>query len=261
MTITDKGIERDVTEGEGAVWLPDRAAIAFMRVAYVNPSPITSVWTARPDGSEVHEILVVPPPKQVTFITAAHHPARIIFVADARVWQMRPDGSDVTELFQAEASQVAVSPDGSKIAYVTSELNRPSSLKVVDMSGRSLGVAFAGTAHACGLNNPSWSPDGRWLAFGLCVDKGGFQLANGIWLVHPSGTNLHRLAREGATPSWSPDGQWITYITSHMNSAHNDELVALVKRRSDGGGFGRITQFTPSSAPPGQPAPPENPRW
>ncbi len=260
VTITDKGAERDVTEGEDATWFPDHTAIAFTRVVYVNP-PITSVWTARSNGTNIQQILVTPQPDQVRFISVGGHPARIAFVDDGGIWLMKPDGSEVHEILRTEANQVAVSPDGSTIAYVTSELHHPSSIKLIDMSGHELGTAFSATPHTCSVNDPTWSADGAWLAFGLCVNKGGLNDEQGIWVVHRSGTDLHRIAREGVTPTWSPDGQWIAYVTSHLNSEHNEELAALERMHPDGSGLSKLTPFTPTSPPPQQIAAPENPQW
>ncbi len=260
VTITDKGTERNVTEGEGATWFPDHSAIAFTRVVYVNP-PITSVWTARPNGTNVQQILVTPQPDQVRFIAVGGHPAKIAFVDDTGIWLMKPDGSDVREILRTEANEVAISPDGQTIAYVTSELHRPSSIKLIDTHGRYLGTAFSPTPHTCVVRGPTWSADNRWLAFGLCVNKGGMNDEDGIWIVCRTGKELHRIAREGLWPTWSPDGRWIAYLSSHMNSEHNEELVALLKVTPDGHGLSELTTFGPGSPPAGQPGAPENPHW
>jgi Tol biopolymer transport system component len=260
-TITDQGTERVVTEGENAVWLPGRRQIAFTRVAYVQPSPLTSVWTAQADGHDVHLVVAARPPDQVRFIAAGGHPARIALVDDKGIWLMDPDGSHIRLVAATEANDVSVSPDGARLVYVTGNIRRPSALKVIDMNGGSESTAFAPTPHSCGVNSPSWSPDGRWLAFSLCVDKGGLEIENGIWLVRPDGRGLHRIALDGTGPSWSPDGRWITYVSSRMNSAHNDELVAIVEVTPEGRRFSKITRFTPSSAPRGQQEPPERPQW
>ena len=58
--------------------------------------------------------------------------------------------------------------------------------------------------------DPSWSPDGSWLAY-VRLDNG-HQTAE-LWLVDRNGNRLHGLSIVHAadSPSWSPDGKWIAY--------------------------------------------------
>lgn len=92
----------------------------------------------------------------------------------------------------------AISPDGRRIAFTMAGLNSQGTnsgslnIYIVDViSGRMWRVTTAASG------NPSYSSDGRWLAF----DKGGFiykaDLCGGGWQV---GTRL----RQGKHPSWSP---------------------------------------------------------
>jgi TolB protein len=63
-----------------------------------------------------------------------------------------------------------------------------------------------------GLDSPAWSPDGRWIAFGVVH----------IYKMRFTGINFDtttvvQLTTEGRNffPAWSPDGEWIAYRRSY----------------------------------------------
>jgi TolB protein len=58
---------------------------------------------------------------------------------------------------------------------------------------------------------PTWSPDGRQIAF--VSDRTG---APQIYVMNADGSNMRRLTFDGAyntSPAWSPDGEWIAFET------------------------------------------------
>jgi WD40-like Beta Propeller Repeat len=52
-------------------------------------------------------------------------------------------------------------------------------------------------------SHPKWSPDGHWIAF---------MSYGGIYRIHPDGTGLQRIIRNGNFPEWSPDGTMLMYV-------------------------------------------------
>ncbi len=119
-------------------------------------------------------------------------------------------------------------PDGEKLAYVHAPDDdlRRLDLCLLDLeSGQS--DRLAGAAGQKNWN-PRWSPDGTWIAF--LSQRSGF---NEIWLVHPDGEGLHRLADLGCDVgwlAWSPDGGRIA-CTLNRQGAFELALVEVAGGR------------------------------
>ncbi|MBU6491786.1 MAG: Tol-Pal system protein TolB [Burkholderiales bacterium] len=99
------------------------------------------------------------------------------------------------------------SPDGTKVAYVSFERQKPI-VYIHDLpTGRRVMIAnYKGNNSA-----PAWSPDGRTLALALSL-TGNTQ----IYSINANGGGLRRLSRGSGIdtePQYSPDGKWI-YFTS-----------------------------------------------
>jgi len=142
----------------------------------------------------------------------------IVFTSErdgsADLYRMRPDGSGVEPLTDDPAydDQAAFSPDGSRIAFVTTRAGGRANLWTLDLR---TGQATPLTSGEGGDFRPSWSPDGQWIAFSS--DRGSpMDFAKGRWehlhfvdiyLVRPDGSGLKRLSHGDfcGSPKWSPD--------------------------------------------------------
>ena len=96
--------------------------------------------------------------------------------------------------------------------------------------------------------NPSWSPDGRRIAFNSFSGRG-TNANRDIYLMNADGSNIARLTFDSAPdidPSWSPDGRRIAF-TSHRDG--NTEIYII-----NADGTGSATNLTNNSATDGHPA-------
>lgn len=92
------------------------------------------------------------------------------------------------------------SPDGASVVY-SADVEGTPHLFVSTLDGDSERQLTNGEA---GEAQPSWSPDGKRIAF-TSVRK------SGIWLIDVSGGEPLRLTTFGSRPSWSPDGTEIAF--------------------------------------------------
>jgi Tol biopolymer transport system component len=113
-------------------------------------------------------------------------------------------------------AQVAVSPDGTRLAYTdVSAANALYDLYVADLrSGAQRRIAR-------GLHLPAWSPDGRWIAA-----RTGGSAARLYVLAADGGTRI-RIARLNydetpVPPMWSPDGSRLLIMRYEVYSVRRD---------------------------------------
>ncbi|HEX3649504.1 MAG TPA: serine hydrolase, partial [Pseudonocardiaceae bacterium] len=141
----------------------------------------------------------------------------------------RPRIADLTDI--AVPEQPALSPDGSRIAYVLrtqdTEADRPvTSLWRVDTAGGDPARLTRGT----GDSSPSWSPDGTRLAFLRAAD-GPAQL----WVLPADGGEPERLTTlplGAGRPVWSPDGGRVAFTAPVDGAADAGEDDAARTRRA-----------------------------
>lgn len=128
----------------------------------------------------------------------------IVFTSErtgpAELYRIHPDGSGLEQLtdYPAYNDQAAFSPDEKRIVFVSTRAARRANLWLLEVASRKATPLTTGDG---GDFRPSWSPDGKWIAFSsdrgsnLPAAKGRWerlQLAD-VYLVHPDGSGLRRI--------------------------------------------------------------------
>ena len=144
----------------------------------------------------------------------------------------RETAIDVT-INEGTSMSVAVSPDGRTLA-----IDLQGSLWVLPASG---GAAKRITDLFSDAHQPSWSPDGKWIAFFAYIE-GGYNL----WEIAPDGSNLHKMTWgpfDDRDPTWSHDGTHIAFSSDRGNPLGSDYNIWTLDVRT-----GELKQLTKDPA-------------
>src|SRR5205823_3715330 len=71
---------------------------------------------------------------------------------------------------------------------------------------------------------PSWSPDGRRIAFTRVRERKG-EFEYDVWTMKADGTGQRLLTRDAQYPSWSPDGSRIAVASDRDHNGRTCEKV------------------------------------
>ena len=140
------------------------------------------------------------------------------------------------------AGSPAVSPDGTRVAFVVSRVDVPgntyrSQVWLADTSGDQLSPRPL-TAGAKRDGSPVWSPDGRSLAFtSHRGDKDEETTLHRMPVDGPGETATIATLRGGISGlAWSPDGQWLAFSSRTLDARYDEDDPAKQPSR-------RITRF------------------
>jgi Tol biopolymer transport system component len=200
-------------------------------------------------------------PSQDLSPSASPDGTRIAFASSSleghlQIAVMNADGSGIKALTRCSLpactsdGSPAWSPDGKQIAF--GRLTPSNRFQVFVMGADGTGQRklfddrFTGGASTDMVASPTWSPDGRRIAF---------ENAHKIYIMGADGSNVRNLTGTGAAsdfaPAWSPDGRRIAFMSNR------DGHFKIYAMNPDGSGVVKLTGDQPG-APVSEDA---NPSW
>jgi Tol biopolymer transport system component/DNA-binding winged helix-turn-helix (wHTH) protein len=130
---------------------------------------------------------------------------------DASLFRSKVDGSQKLRLTMppVQAAMPRISPDGKTIAYMARAPGKPWRIRLIPFAG---GASRQLTSGDFEERQPTWSPDGRSLAFSRTQTPGRSYSIVLFDLETRQISSLPPLAADPFYPRWSPDGRYIAAI-------------------------------------------------
>jgi serine/threonine protein kinase len=151
----------------------------------------------------------------------------------------------------APDAKPAWSPNGAQVAFLRFTSERVAELMVIPALGgpeRKVATVYPVNSFVRPFSNLTWTPDGRWLAFGGALSRNG---PRGIWLLAADGRASRQVTEATGdvdlgdfSPVPSPDGTRMAFIRERTLGR---SAVFVVPLTADGVPASRAVQLTPET--------------
>ena len=205
---------------------PDGAKIAFTSWVHGNPGifvfsvdPVRDLRFYNQRGASVTATpSFTPDGKQIVFMSSA--------AGCCRIFAANVDGSNVHSVSASSSidAEPKVNPKtGAEIAFVSGR-SGPQQIYLMSIDGTAVDKLTDGTGEA---SNPSWHPDGQFIAFAWT--RGFMQGAFNIFLMDVAKRDYKQLTHgegKNENPSWAPDGKHIVFMSTRTGSSQIWSMLA-----------------------------------
>jgi Tol biopolymer transport system component len=176
-----------------------------------------AIYLADEDGSTVTRLI---PTSVNSYPAWSPDRQRLAFVRQPEIYVVNVDGSGLRRIWSQGSTWRPVdwSPDGSKIAFMAC-CGTDKGIFVMTSDGsdvtrlvghESAGAGCGDPGNFCGVESPTWSPDGQQIAFAFWGGYGSF--SSGVAIINGvDGTLREFLTNSESSPAWSPDGTKIAF--------------------------------------------------
>jgi Tol biopolymer transport system component len=179
---------------------PDGRLIAYRRNVDAE-TDLADIWVMDRDGGNQRNLTNAPelsnwsptwtPDGRIAFASTRGGGSRL------ELWLMNADGSGLHRVGEGWCEYPSAAPDGASFVCASS-VGGAYDLVVVGLDGTRTALTNTPVTEF----GPSWSPDGRWIAFSRDVDER-WELVR----IRPDGSDEAVIAPEGVFSAWSADGR------------------------------------------------------